>query len=124
MAVLISYALAGPQAYADLLQIEDYHVLIVPYTLIYTLFILLSGDYIKPIISILTILKMLALICVLFAVSVVADLIIIEQPPVLNSSIITSNYYNTRSSRTIIINNNNIIILFFFTKIFLWYFLY
>ena len=62
MAVLISYALAGPQAYADLLQIEDYHVLIVPYTLIYTLFILLSGDYIKPIISILTILKMLALI--------------------------------------------------------------
>ena len=78
MAVLISYALAGPQAYADLLQIEDYHVLIVPYTLIYTLFILLSGDYIKPIISILTILKMLALICVLFAVSVVADLINIE----------------------------------------------
>ena len=78
VAVLISYALAGPQAYADLLQIEDYHVLIVPYTLIYTLFILLSGDYIKPIISILTILKMLALICVLFAVSVVADLINIE----------------------------------------------
>jgi hypothetical protein len=78
VAVLISYALAGPQAYADLLQIEDYRVLIIPYSILYTLFILLSGDLIKPLISILTVFKMLALVCVLVAVSVVANLINVE----------------------------------------------
>ena len=78
VAVLISYALAGPQAYADLLQIEDYRVLIIPYSILYTLFILLSGDLIKPLISILTVFKMLALVCVLVAVNVVANLINVE----------------------------------------------
>ena len=75
IAVLISYALAGPQAYADLLGVEDYRVLIIPFTLIYTLCILLGGETIKPVISVLTVLKMFALVCVLFAVSVVADLV-------------------------------------------------
>ena len=75
IAVLISYALAGPQAYADLFGIEDYRVLIIPYTLIYTLCILLGGETIKPVISVLTVLKMIALVCVLFAVSVVAELV-------------------------------------------------
>ena len=53
----------------------DYRVLIIPYTLIYTLCILLGGETIKPVISVLTVLKMFALVCVLFAVSVVADLV-------------------------------------------------
>ena len=75
IAVLISYALAGPQAYADLLGVEDYRVLIIPFTLIYTLCILLGGETIKPVISVLTVLKMIALVCVLFAVSVVAELV-------------------------------------------------
>ena len=75
IAVLISYALAGPQAYADLFGVEDYRVLIIPYTLIIRCVSCLGWGTIKPVISVLTVLKMFALVCVLFAVSVVADLV-------------------------------------------------
>ena len=73
-AVLVSYNLAGPQAYADLFQMHDYKPLIVPFNVLYACVVVFGGKFIRPVISFLTFLKVVALVLVLVAVSVVSSL--------------------------------------------------
>lgn len=56
ISILISYALAGPQAYAGLLHL-DYRFFISPFVIILTLFVIFGYRYVTGIISIFTLLK-------------------------------------------------------------------
>jgi amino acid permease len=79
VAVLISYTLAGAQAYGNLFALDDFRVLIVPFCVVYTSFIVFCGNSVRPVISFLTVCKCAALVAVIAAVEVIGHLVDIQQ---------------------------------------------
>ena len=62
VSILISYALAGSQAYGNVLGVKESEVLIVPFVALFTAIVVFGSQFLRPVISLITLSKGVVLI--------------------------------------------------------------